>query len=249
MRINVHQYANLDDIDYNGSSIFDLKLGGKNEGARAVAAMLGIEAGAGITLSELSVNSAAIEAPATTNMTIPLGRIRDNLFLTIGDFDARIGRLEDNDLTPDSWLAAADLSTKSGYFNSGIMLSGERSEDYRCTGAPSYIANANAVLDFTFTFNNPVVECSGLLTYYRLPYVLGTPQQTAEQQLNGILSITQRAAMNAMNQIETINMTSQVEDFITALIVCNLIARRRSGQQSAPASKSPDVRPSTPPDH
>ena len=213
MRINVHQYANLDDIDYNGSSIFDLKLGGKNEGARAVAAMLGIEAGAGITLSELSVNSAAIEAPATTNMTIPLGRIRDNLFLTIGDFDARIGRLEDNDLTPDSWLAAADLSTKSGYFNSGIMLSGERSEDYRCTGAPSYIANANAVLDFTFTFNNPVVECSGLLTYYRFPYVLGTPQQTAEQQLNGILSMTQRAAMNAMNQVETINLTSQVEDF------------------------------------
>ena len=199
IRLNMHEYANLTKIDYNGSEPLNIYLQGKNEMARAVGSMLGIDAEAGINVQRLIANSAAFDAPLTDSFNIIQGRIRDNAYISAGEFDARVGRLDSNSLTPDAWLLSQN---DAGYFSNGALLTGEREEDYRCTGAPSYITNAGAVLDFNLTYSNPSIDCSGVLTYYRLPYVLTNFVETSEQildnQLSNILrNSQQRVRLNA----------------------------------------------------
>ena len=208
--LKTHSYANLDRIDYNGSVPLNISVDGKNDGARAVATMLGIEAEAGIDVTKLSVNSGAIKSPDRTVFNVLDGRIRDSLFISMGDFDARVGRLPDNQLAPDRWLNAGDAT---GYFDEGAFLAGTRDEDYRCTGFPTFISDANAVLDFTFNFTSPNVECSGVLTYYRLPFVLTTPEETTEQkldtQLAGLLSQS-IINLRTVDQNELIDQTARL---------------------------------------
>ena len=126
--------------------------------------MLGIDAEAGINVTTFLANSGAIYAPVTDQLTIQDGRLRDDLYLTIGDFDARIGRLLDNSLDPNEWLLS---SLDDNFFENGALSTGQREEDYRCTGNPSFIGNGNAVLSMTFDYNNPVSKllwCLGLLS-------------------------------------------------------------------------------------
>ena len=146
--------------------------------------MLGIDAEAGINVTTFLANSGAIYAPVTDQLTIQDGRLRDDLYLTIGDFDARIGRLLDNSLDPNEWLLS---SLDDNFFENGALSTGQREEDYRCTGNPSFIGNGNAVLSMTFDYNNPSVNCSGVLAFYRLPYVLQVPVQSIEQQLGNYI--------------------------------------------------------------
>ena len=58
------------------------------------------------------------------------------------------------------------------------------------------------MLDFNLTYSNPSIDCSGVLTYYRLPYVLTNFVETSEQildnQLSNILrNSQQRVRLNA----------------------------------------------------
>ena len=184
IRLNAHKYANLNKIDYNGSNRLEIEVQGKNQGARIAGSMLGIDAEAGINVTTFLANSGAIYAPVTDQLTIQDGRLRDDLYLTIGEFDARIGRLLDNSLDPNEWLLS---SLDNNFFENGALSTGQREEDYRCTGAPSFIGNGNAVLSMTFDYNNPSVNCSGVLTFYRLPYVLQVPVQSIEQQLGNYI--------------------------------------------------------------
>ena len=184
IRLNAHKYANLNKIDYNGSNRLEIEVQGKNQGARIAGSMLGIDAEAGINVTTFLANSGAIYAPVTDQLTIQDGRLRDDLYLTIGDFDARIGRLLDNSLDPNEWLLS---SLDDNFFENGALSTGQREEDYRCTGNPSFIGNGNAVLNMTFDYNNPSVNCSGVLAFYRLPYVLQVPVQSIEQQLGNYI--------------------------------------------------------------
>jgi len=208
LRFGAHQYANINDIQHTGSGTLVLEVGGKNDGARGVAAMLGLTSDADVNLSYLSMNSAAISAPRTamaaggSSFAVDNGNIRDNLYLDLGDagntlFQARIGRLEDNTLTPDSWLQAG---AATGFFDNGALQpSGDRKDDYRCTGLPAYIANANAVFNFSFTFQRPFVDCSGVLNFYSPVYSLLNVKQTADQQVLGqVASILEQ--LNRSNQ-------------------------------------------------
>ena len=194
LRVGVHQYANINQINHSGSEPLSMDLGGKNNGARGVASMLGVNAPNGVNVANLSMNSAVISAPQTavtsggSAFTVTSGNIRDNLYLDIGagggsPFLARVGRLEDSTLSPDSWLLAG---TEAGYFNDGaVEPTTTRSDDYRCTGAPAYIGNATAVLDFSFSFNRPFVDCSGVLNFYSPIYSLATVKQTVDQEILG----------------------------------------------------------------
>ena len=208
--LKTHSYANLNRIDYNGSQALNISVNGKNDGARAVGTMLGIEAEAGINVTNLSVNSGAIQSPTDSVFNVINGRIRDSLFITIDGFDARVGRLPDNMLEPDRWLSAG---ASPGFFDNGALSSGVRDEDYRCTGLPSFITNANAVLDFNFSYENPVVDCSGVLTYYRLPFVLSSPVETSEQvldsQLAGLIS-TSLINLRTINQQDLIDQSALI---------------------------------------
>ena len=208
--LKTHSYANLNRIDYNGSQRLNITVNGKNDGARAVGSMLGIEAEAGVNVTNLSVNSGAIQLTTDSVFNITAGRIRDSLFISVADFDARVGRLPDNMLEPDRWLSAG---ASAGFFDNGALASGVRDEDYRCTGLPSFIANANAVLDFNFNFSNPIVTCSGVLTYYRLPFVLDTPVETSEQvldsQLAGLIS-TSLINLRSIDERDLIDQSSSL---------------------------------------
>lgn len=198
IRLQAHQYININKIDYNGSNPLQLDIAGKNDDARGVAAMLGVDAEAGINLSRLVMNSASIVAPLTSVVpggsafTVSDGRIRDNLFLDIGagdtefPFMARVGRLEDNLLEPDSWLLAADAS--SDYFAAAPAEVGVREDDYRCSGAPDYLGDANAILSFTFFFQRPNVNCNGVLVYYNPVYELASPKRTAKEEVLTLLA-------------------------------------------------------------
>ncbi len=135
---------------------------------------------AGVNVQRLIANSAAFDAPLSNFFTVTDGTIRDDAYISAGAFDARVGRLMDNMLSPNDWLLSQN---DAGYFSDGALLQGQRDEDYRCTGAPSFIGNGNAVLDFTFNYNNPQVNCSGTLSFYRLPYVLQVAEQSIEQEL------------------------------------------------------------------
>ncbi len=197
LRFGAHQYVNVNNIDHSGNSALQLEVGGKNDGARGVAAMLGINTDADINLAYLSMNSAAIEAPRTaltlggSSFTVANGNIRDNLYLNIGSADtvafaARIGRLEDNSLSPDNWLLAG---AQTGYFDNGAVLAQtDRKDDYRCTGLPGYIGSPNAVFNFSFSFNRPFIDCSGVLNYYSPAYSLVQVKQTTDQQVLGAVA-------------------------------------------------------------
>ncbi|EHI49802.1 hemolysin-type calcium-binding region [SAR116 cluster alpha proteobacterium HIMB100] len=192
IRLQAHQYINVNDIDYNGSNALQLDITGKNDGARGVATVLGVNAEAGINLERLYMNSATIRAPLTQPapgtpvFTVTDGRIRDNAYFDIGaaggtEFLARIGRLENNVMDFDSWLLAG---TEAGYFdNAALAPQLNREDDYRCTGAPSFLGDANAVLSFSFLFNRPAVDCSAVLAYYSQSYELATPVRTVEQEV------------------------------------------------------------------
>ena len=202
LRFNTHAYANLNNIDYNGSEALKLFIQGKNDGARAVGTMLGIEAEAGVDVERLYVNSAAFNARLSNRFTLSDTKLRDDVFISAGaGFDARIGRLLDNNLTPNEWLTS---QADADFFADGALSSGERSEDYRCTGAPSFIADNNAILDVSFTYNSPAVNCTGVLSFYRLPFVLEIAEQSSEQQLNNYIQ-----TMRAANAVE-INTTAPV---------------------------------------
>ena len=207
LRFGAHQYVNVNDIQHSGSSPLQLEIGGKNNGARGVAAMVGVTTNEDVNLAYLSMNSAVIEAPRTgiaiggSRFTVDDGNIRDNLYLNLGSDDeelfmARIGRLEDNALSPDSWLLAGE---QTGYFDAGAVDGAiARSDDYRCTGLPSYIGNANAIFDFSFSFQRPFVDCSGVLNYYSPAYSLLNVKQTADQQVLGqVAGILQQLNRNS----------------------------------------------------
>ena len=207
IRLNAHKYANLNKIDYNGSNPLRIEVQGKNQGARIAGSMLGIDAEAGIELTKFIANSGAINAPVTNNFTLTEGRLRDDLYLSIGDFDARIGRLFDNTLDPNSWLTS---SLDDGFFADGALSAGLRSEDYRCTGAPSFIGDGNAVLDVSFNFANPTVDCSGVLAFYRLPYSLQVAQQSVEQELNNYVETMRAANIVAINPVSSVRLEQAI---------------------------------------
>ena len=207
IRFNVHAYANLNKIDYNGSAALDLYIQGKNEGARAVGTMLGIEAEAGVNVQRLIANSAAFDAPLSNVFKITDGTIRDDAYISAGDFDARVGRLMDNMLSPNEWLLSQN---DAGYFSDGALLQGQRDEDYRCTGAPSFIGDGNAVLDFTFNYSNPQVNCSGVLAFYRLPYVLQVPVQSVEQELNNVIETMRASNTVAINPVSSVRLEQAI---------------------------------------
>ena len=209
IRLNIHEYANINRIDYNGSERLQLFLQGKNEGARAVGTMLGIEAEAGIDVRRLYANSAAFDAPLTNAFTITDANIKDDVFVSSGDFDARIGRLRDNNLSPNEWLLAAN---DNDYFSDGALLAGQRSEDYRCTGLPSFIGNANSILNFTFSYNNPSVDCDGVLTFYRLPFVLANPQQSSEQIVGNFIQTANNAGSVAIDPVSASRVTQAIQN-------------------------------------
>ena len=208
IRFGAHQYTNVNDITQTGSGATNLELGGKVDGARSVAAMLGINSAGGVDVNYLSVNSAAInQSVGTAPFNVTNGNIRDNLYLDIGAadgglFKARIGRLEDNLLQPDNWLLAGE--TDSYFANGAVAAQTGREDDYRCTGQPSYIANQNAVLSFNFSFNRPFVDCSGVLNYYSQAYSLLRVTETVNQQVlgetTGLISNLQRSTGIAGNQ-------------------------------------------------
>mgnify|MGYP000291077933 CR=1 FL=1 len=207
IRLNAHKYANLNKIDYNGTAPLQIEVQGKNQGARIAGSMLGIDAEAGINVSKFLANSGAISAPLTNSLTINEGRLRDDLYLSIGDFDARIGRLLDNSLDANEWLLS---SLDDGFFNDGALQSGIRAEDYRCTGAPSFIGDGNAVLDVTFSYDNPTVNCSGVLAFYRLPYVLQVPVQSVEQKLNNMIETMRVTNSVRVNPVESGNLEQAI---------------------------------------
>ena len=209
LRLNIHEYANVNRIDYNGSERLQLFVQGKNEGARAVGTMLGIEAEAGIDVRRLYANSAAFDAPLTNAFTITDANIKDDVFVSSGDFDARIGRLRDNNLSPNEWLLAAN---DNDYFSDGALLAGQRSEDYRCTGLPSFIGNANSILNFTFSYNNPSVDCDGVLTFYRLPFVLANPQQSSEQIVGNFIQTANNAGSVAIDPVSASRVTQAIQN-------------------------------------
>ena len=207
VRLNVHEYANLNKLDYNGSDPLQLYIQGKNEGARAVGAMLGIEAEAGIDVQRLYANSAAFDAPLTESFDIIDGKVRDDIFITAGDFDARIGRLANNSLTPNDWLLSL---SEVDYFSNGAVIAGERAEDYRCTGNPSYIGDANSVLNVNFSYANPNVDCSGVLTFYRLPFVLVNPEQSSQQVLGNFIESAMRSSTITIDPVSTTRLTQSI---------------------------------------
>ena len=207
IRLNVHKYANLNNIDYNGASPLRIEVEGKNQGARIAGAMLGIDSEAGIEVAKFIANNGAISAPLTNYLTVEEGRIRDDLYITAGGFDARIGRLADNSLDASDWLLS---NLDGGFFDDGALASGLREEDYRCTGAPNYIGDGNAVLDFAFNYNNPSVNCSGVLAFYRLPYVLQVPVQTAEQEINNYVETMRTANSVTINPVSSARLEQAI---------------------------------------
>ncbi|MGC6517441.1 MAG: hypothetical protein ACON49_05385 [Candidatus Puniceispirillaceae bacterium] len=224
IRLNAHKYANLNKIDYNGSETLRIEVQGKNEDARIAGSMLGIDAEAGIEFTKFIANSGAVYAPVTEELVITDGRLRDDLYLSIGSFDARIGRLLDNNLDPNEWLLS---SLDDNFFENGALATGQREEDYRCTGTPSFIGNGNAVLNMTFNYDNPVVNCSGVLTYYRLPYVLQVPVQSIEQQLGNYI---ESARVNNAIEINPVSSVRLEQALVTTDRTQRLIAQGEAPQ-------------------
>jgi len=197
IRLQAHQYINLNKIDYNGSNPLQLDIAGKNDDARGVAAILGVDAEAGLNISRLVMNSASIYAPKTSVLpgmpafSVDDGRIRDNFFMDIGgeqgdEFLGRVGRLEDNQFEPDSWLLAADAS--SGYFGTAALQPSVREDDFRCSGAPSYLGDANAILSFSFFFQRPGASCDALLVYYNPRFELASSKRTVNEEVLTVLA-------------------------------------------------------------
>jgi len=207
IRLNAHKYVNVNQIDYNGSNRLKIEIQGKNEGARLAGSMLGIDAEAGIEVTKFYANSGAINAPVTNQLTVTDGRLRDDLYLTIGSFDARIGRLADNTLDANEWLPS---SLDDNFFENGALSDGQREEDYRCTGNPSFIGDGNAVLDMTFSYNNPAVNCSGVLAFYRLPYVLAVPEQSIEQKLGNFIESSRINNAVVINPLQSVRLEEAI---------------------------------------
>ena len=207
LTLRAAKYINLNKIDYNGSENLNLALSSSTLGASAAGIVLDIDAEAGIDISQLYSRNASIVAGVSSDLAIEDGRIRDELFLNIGDFDARVGRLRDNSLVPASWV---EDSEDAGFFISASAEDGLREEDYRCTGNPSYIGNNASVLNFNFFFDSPNVDCSGLLTFYRLPYVLVNPQQSSEQELGNIISSTMRNSVVTIDPVSTSRLSQSI---------------------------------------
>ena len=69
------------------------------------------------------------------------------------------------------------------------------------------------MLDFNFSYDNPVVNCSGVLTYYRLPFVLSSPVETSEQvldsQLAGLIS-TSLINLRTVDQQDLIDQSALI---------------------------------------
>ena len=202
--LRAFKYINLNKIDYNGSDPLGLNITSANPIASTAGAVLDIDAEAGIRIDKLYARNSSITAGLSSLLTIADGQVNNNLYMNIGDFDARIGRLEDNSLVPASWVEDGD---NSDFFVSASATTGVRAEDYRCTGGPSYIGNGNAVLNFNFSFNDPHVDCSGTLAFYRNPYVLVSPVQTVEQRLDTVLN-------NILTQNMQILQDSQIQPLV-----------------------------------
>ena len=207
IRLNAHKYANINKIDYNGATPLKIEVQGKNQGARIAGSMLGIDSEAGIEVTKFIANSGAIYAPVSESLTVTEGRLRDDLYLTIGGFDARIGRLADNTLDANEWLLS---SLDDNFFENGALSNGQREEDYRCTGNPSFIGDGNAVLDMTFSYNNPVVNCSGVLAFYRLPYVLAVAEQSIEQKLGNFIEASRVNNEVVINPTQSIRLEEAI---------------------------------------
>jgi hypothetical protein len=220
--------VNVNDVQHTGGAPLQLEIGGKNDGARGVAAMLGVTTDADVNLAYLSMNSAAISAPNTavadfgSNFTVANGNIRDNLYLNLGEsgtepFMARIGRLEDNTLSPDSWLSAGAVT---GYFDTGAMEAATaREDDFRCTGLPAYIGDANAVFNFNFTLQRPFVDCSGVLNYYSPAFSLLNVEQTADQQVLGqVVGVLQQLNRNSRRVGITGGLTPEASSNFVATV-------------------------------
>ena len=99
----------------------------------------------------------------------------------------------------------------SDFFVTASADDGLRAEDYRCTGTPSYLGNANAILNFSFSFDDPLVDCSGVLTYYRLPYVLQNIQQSSEQQLGNYMQTISNAGNVAINPVAVTRLAQSIQ--------------------------------------
>ena len=58
----------------------------------------------------------------------------------------------------------------------------------------------------TFSYNNPVVNCSGVLAFYRLPYVLAVAEQSIEQKLGNFIEASRVNNEVAINPTQSIRL-------------------------------------------
>ena len=79
---------------------------------------------------------------------------------------------------------------------------------------PSYIGDSSpqAKLDFTFSFDNPLVDCSGVLTFYRLPFVLVNPKQSSEQIIGNYIQTANNVGSVAINPVSTSRVTQAIQN-------------------------------------
>ena len=88
--------------------------------------------------------------------------------------------------------------------------------------------DANAVFDFSFTFQRPFVDCSGVLNYYAPAYSLLNVEQTADQQVLGqVAGILQQLNRNT----QQVGITAGLSPQSASNFVSTVATRGLRGQQ------------------
>ena len=195
VKLQAHKYVNLNDITSTGGEALIVDLQGKiaDNVTRAGAVMLGVNAASGVTFSRFLADNGGVNAFVSDRFEIVDGTVVDDMFISAGGFDARVGRLKSAGLAPNEWLGEAALT---GFFADGALRLATRNEDYSITGPASYRGNNLAVLSYNFLFDNPNVSSSGIATSWSPIYEL-VGSEASLQRLEDRVALTLSAAIGS----------------------------------------------------
>ena len=188
-----NRFTSLNRIDYTGTQALDINVQNQlaNDLTLTGAVMLGIYADSGVQFNKLLTNTAAISAPISDFFEIEQGEVIDDVFITAGDMNARIGKLKQAGLNPASWLGGTG---DPAFFAGGALPTGGRLESFAMTGSGSFVGDANAVLSYNFLFNDPTISGSGVITSWSQQLTL-LGEEASLQRLEDRVNLTLSQAL------------------------------------------------------
>ncbi|MGC6512260.1 MAG: leukotoxin LktA family filamentous adhesin [Parvibaculales bacterium] len=206
------RYINLNDITNTNADALRLNVAGKSGlgEVRTGAVMLGLNSLPGTVFERLYADHAGILETQSDYLQVVRGITQQDAYFTVSEMNARIGRLKERTLEPQSWTVDDGMSS---FFDTAALAFGGRQENYSVTGGGNYLNNPNSLLFYDFLYDNPEISSTGIAVTWSPRFILARGE-AERQRIDQRIDMALASILQGANYVSDVTQTSA---FVTTL--------------------------------